>query len=290
VDRVAVHEQQNLEEQRRRKGLKMLVDIGTGTRLDVHQLGDGSAESLLMVGATAQPWQLWEPLAQAFSRRFRVVGYDHRGIGASERGEGAITVASLADDAMGVLDALEIERAHLLGWSLGSAVCQEAAIARPERVASLVLWGTWATTDAYQRALFTALRHPWATGDLAAALTVLALVFSPEFVNAPEMQARMAALLPAFPHNEVGMRAVAEQWDADLAHDSATRLAAISAPTLVVSGEHDLLTPPRHGQAVTDAIPSARVETLTGPGSSHALGLERAADFVPLVLGFLGQL
>jgi pimeloyl-ACP methyl ester carboxylesterase len=57
-------------------------------------------------------------------------------------------MATLAEDAVALLDALEIERANLLGWSLGSAVCQEVAIAHPDRVSGLVLWGTWATTDA----------------------------------------------------------------------------------------------------------------------------------------------
>jgi pimeloyl-ACP methyl ester carboxylesterase len=267
----------------------MHVEISTGTRLDVRQLGEPASDPLLMVCGTAQPWELWRPLALAFAQRFRVIGYDHRGIGGSGRGEGAMTVASLAEDAIALLDELDIERAHLLGWSLGSAVCQEVAIAEPARVAGLVLWGTWAATDSYQRALFTALRHPWATGDLEAALAVLALVFSPEFVNAPEFGAHMAPLLPAFPCTEAGMRAVVEQWDADLAHDTSRRLGEISAPTLVVAGAEDLVTPPRHGQAVADAIPEARIEIFTGPGSSHALGLERAAEFVPLVSGFLAR-
>ena len=113
------------------------------------------------------------------------------------------------------------------------------------------------------------MRHPWATGDFPTALGVLSLVFSPEFVNAPDAQARMAALAPAFPQTQEG------------------RLSAISAPTLVIAGEQDIITPPRHGQAVADAIAGARIETLFGPGSSHALGLERATEFVTLVLKFL---
>jgi pimeloyl-ACP methyl ester carboxylesterase len=264
-----------------------LVEIRTDTRLDVRQLGDQAAEPLVMAGATAQPFQLWEPLAHALAQAFRVIGFDYRGVGQSARGQGPVSMATLTEDAVALLDALEIERANLLGWSLGSAVCQEVAIAHPDRVSGLVLWGTWATTDAYQRALFSALRHPWATGDFPTALGVLSLVFSPEFVNAPDAQARMAALAPAFPQTQEGMQAVAEQWDADLAHNTAGRLSAISAPTLVIAGEQDIITPPRHGQAVADAIAGARIETLFGPGSSHALGLERATEFVTLVLKFL---
>ena len=57
----------------------------------------------------------------------------------------------------------------------------------------------------------------------------------------------------------------------------------------MIAGEQDLLTPPRRCQAVADAIPGARIETFTGPGSSHALAFERPEEFVPLVLGFLGE-
>ena len=265
----------------------MLLEIGPAP-LDVIRLGEGDVP-LLMVCATAQPWALWEPLAHAFAQHLPVIGYDQRGLGASQIGDQPVTAASLAADALGVLDALDVERAHLLGWSLGSAVCQELAIAHPERVAGLVLWGTWAATDAYQRALFSALRHPWSTGDLEAGLGLLALVFSPETVNAPEFASRMGALLPAYPRSPEGAAAIVAQWNADLAHDMRDRLAAISAPTLVVAGERDIVTPPSHGREVAGAIPGATLEVVSGPGSSHALGLERAAEFVPLVLGFLGR-
>ena len=258
-------------------------------RLDVRRLGEGGGEPLLMICATAQPWVIWEPLAQAFAAHVPVIGYDQRGLGASEVGAGPISAATLAADALSVLDAQDVARAHLLGWSLGSAVCQELAISHPERVASIVLWGTWAATDAYQYALMSALRHPWATGDLATALTVMALVFSRESVNVPGFAARMAAARPAFPQTAEGMQAVVDQWDVDLAHDVRDRLAQITAPALVVAGEHDMVTPAPHGRAVADAIPGAQFETLSGPGSSHALGLERASEFVPLVLAFLGR-
>ena len=265
----------------------MLLEIGPAP-LDVIRLGEGDMP-LLMVCATAQPWVLWEPLAQAFAQRVPVIGYDHRGLGASQIGDEPITAASLAADALGVLDSLDVERAHLLGWSLGSTICQELAISHPERVASLVLWGTWAATDAYQRALFSGLRHPWSTGDLATALGLLALIFSPETVNAPQFATRVGALLPAFPRSPEGLAAIVAQWDVDLAHDVRDRLGTISAPTLVMTGEHDIVTPPSHGREVADAIPGARLETFGGPCSSHAVGLERDVEFVPVVSAFLGR-
>jgi pimeloyl-ACP methyl ester carboxylesterase len=80
-----------------------------------------------------------------------------------------------------------------------------------------------------------------------------------------------------------------EQWDADLAHDTLDRLGDITAPTLVIAGEQDLLTPPWHGRQVAESIPGAKLHMFTGPGSSHALGVERAEEFLPLVQDFLAE-
>ncbi|WP_164701682.1 alpha/beta fold hydrolase [Modestobacter sp. KNN46-3] len=253
----------------------------------VQEYGDG--EPLLVINGTSQSLGFWVDLAQAWADTYRVITYDLRGMGGSERGAGEISVASLAADARGLLEALGVDRAHVLGYSLGSAVAQELALAVPERVASLVLYCTWGRTDGFQRAMLIGLAHPWRTGDLEAALGALGVAFSPQLLDSPEFGSLIGELLPLFPSTEQQIRTTAEQWDADLAHDTLDRLGGITAPTLVVAGEQDLLTPPWHGRQVAGAIPGARLEMFTGPGSSHALGTERGEEFVPLVAEFLGE-
>ena len=103
----------------------------------------------------------------------------------------------------------------------------------------------------------------------------------------PAAGAMMEAMLPAFPQNEAQMRVTTEQWDLDLLHDTLDRLGGITAPTMVVVGEQDLLTPPWQAKKDADAIPGARFELLTGPGSSHGLHLERPEDLLDLVTDFL---
>ncbi|MCZ2804906.1 alpha/beta fold hydrolase [Modestobacter sp. VKM Ac-2983] len=253
----------------------------------VQEYGEG--EPLLVVNGTSQSLGFWGDLVQVWAGSHRVVTYDLRGMGGTERGPGPFSIASLAADALGLLDALEIERTHVLGYSLGSAIAQELTLAAPERVTSLVLYCTWARSDGFQRALMTGLAHPWRTGDLPAALGALGVAFSPQLLDSPEFDTLIEELLPLFPSTPEQIRTTAEQWDADLAHDTLDRLGRITAPTLVIAGEQDLLTPPWHGRQVADAIPGARLEMFTGPGSSHALGVERAEDFVPLVGGFLAE-
>jgi pimeloyl-ACP methyl ester carboxylesterase len=119
-----------------------------------------------------------------------------------------------------------------------------------------------------------------------AALAALGLAFSPELLDSPEFGSMLEEFLPLLPQTEAQVHATAEQWHADEQHDTLDRLAGISAPTLVIAGEQDLLTPPWQCRAVAERIPGARYELLTGPGSSHALMMERAEEFITLVVEF----
>jgi pimeloyl-ACP methyl ester carboxylesterase len=196
-------------------------------------------------------------------------------------------MAGMAEDAAAVLDAVGVSRAHVLGWSLGSAVAQELALAAPEKVASLVLWGTWPVMDGFQASMLAALRHPWDTGDTQTAMAALGLAFSPELLNSPDFGAMMEQLLPYFPSTETAVRTTVEQFDADLAHNTAARLPGLDVPTLVIGGDQDLLTPPWQCAKVAELIPNAQLKIFSGPGSSHALGLERTEEFLAEVLPFV---
>src|SRR5262245_41435118 len=109
--------------------------IAGGVELDYEITGEG--EPLLLIMGTGGTVPLWAPTLPALAATHRVITFDNRGFGASTRGEGEIDMRLLADDAAGLLDALEVERAHVLGWSLGSATSQELAINHPDKVASL---------------------------------------------------------------------------------------------------------------------------------------------------------
>lgn len=258
-----------------------------GRTVAVQEYGEG--EPLLIVNGTTQSLGFWAQAAPVYAERHRVITWDLRGLGGSERGTGEMSVRSLAEDALALLDALGVQRAHVLGYSLGSAIAQEMALAAPDRVASLVLQCTWARGDGFQQAVLAGLAHPWRTGDVEVALAALGIAFSPELLASPEFPELVGQMLPLFPSTPAQVQATVEQWEADAGHDTLDRLPQITAPTLVLAGEQDLLTPHWHGKQVAEAIPGARFELFTGPGSSHALGDERAAEVLPLVLGFLAD-
>jgi pimeloyl-ACP methyl ester carboxylesterase len=266
---------------------QQFIAITDGVRLQVSSTGTG--DPLVLVCGTCQDHRMWGPLLPALAERYRVITYNHRGIGDSERGTGPITVTSLMEDLNALLEALDVKRAHLLGWSLGSAVLQELAIAYPQRVASQVLAFTWGRSSAFQASLWPILAHPWRTGDRAVAIAGMGLAFSPELLESAQFGPVMAQFEPLFPRTPSQIATAAEQWDADLGHDALDQLPRISAPTLVVAGELDLMTPPALGRAVAEAIPGARYELLTGSGASHAAPLERPQEVADLVLDFLGE-
>ena len=261
------------------------IPVRTGITMNYEITGSG--EPLLLIMGTTGSIPLWGGFRTALEAKYQVIAFDNRGLGGSERGEGALSVASMAEDASALLEALEIPRAHVLGWSLGSAIAQELALAHPDQVASAVMYATWAGCDGYQRSLLSALRLPYVHRDFENAMVATGLAYSPEMLDRPDLAELMAPSIPALPQTEEQMQVTVEQWDADLAFDSLDRIPTITAPTLVIVGEQDLLTPPRQAKKVADAIPGARFELVTGPGSSHALHVERPDELLTIATEFL---
>jgi len=112
----------------------------TGVTLDYEVHGEG--DPLLLIVGTSGSMLLWGELIPRLAEQYQVIAFDNRGLGGSDRGEGAITVASMAEDTSALLEALDVPQAHVMGWSLGSAVLQELALAHPEQVASAVMYAT----------------------------------------------------------------------------------------------------------------------------------------------------
>lgn len=263
------------------------IPVRTGTTLNYEVTGAG--DPLLLIMGTSGSIPLWGELVPRLAQTHEVIALDNRGLGGSDRGTGPITVASLAEDASALLEALEIPRAHVLGWSLGSAAVQELALAHPDQVASALLYATWARCDGFQRSVLSALRLPYVHRDMESALATAGLAFSPQLLDHPDFAEMLAPMLPAFPQNEEQMQVTVEQWDADLVHDTLDRLGAVTAPTLVVVGEQDLLTPPWQAKKVAEAIPGAQFELVPGPGSSHGMHIERPEDLTKIFADFLGE-
>lgn len=254
---------------------------------EVH--GDGPPLVLLMgIGYDSSLWTLAQ--VPALSTEFRVVLMDNRDAGRSSRAGHPYRIADMADDVAGLLDALGIHRSHLLGLSMGGLIAQEFALRHPGRLDRLVLTGTGAAParsaiDPIEIWSWVKANDP--AGDVFGAQQFVSL-FSTAFLRNSDAVRDTAKMLASNPY-PMDSEAYARQAEAYLQFDARERLGAIRAPTLVVVGEQDLLTPPWVAREVADAIPGARFEVIRGAGSSHVVPIERPDDFNRLVSDFLAD-
>jgi 3-oxoadipate enol-lactonase len=249
--------------------------------------GEGSPLVLVMgIGYDATLWGLYQ--VPFFSDYFQTIVFDNRDVGRSSQATEAYTIADMADDVAGLLDGLGIERAHILGLSMGGMIGQEFAIRHPERLNKLVLTGTSA---APARAKFDPI-SVWSfvkTHDpegITFAAQQFLWLFSESFRRNHQAVDQTLQMLASNP-NPVSAAAYQRQAAAYIKHDALNRLGQVTAPAIVIAGEQDRLTPPWICREVADSIPNARFQLIEGDGSSHVLPLERPNDFNRAVLSFL---
>lgn len=240
--------------------------------------------AVLLIAGLGDPAEAWAFQLDELATAHRVVAFDNRGAGRSALPSGPLTVASMADDAREVMDAVGFETAHVVGFSGGSVIAQELALRHADRVATMTLVGTWAAGDALFRAMADAWR--WMATHAPSARAFYEAFFCWVYTPAAHASGFVAAVVEealAFPHPQP-VEAFLRQLDAFVAHDARDRLPTLAVPTLVVAGGLDLICPPRLGRVVADAIPGARFELL--PDAAHQPFQEAPDEFHALLRGF----
>lgn len=246
----------------------------------------GAGEPLLLVHGLGYARWGWEPVADGLAERFLVCLLDNRGIGESDAPPGPYTAQAMAEDALAVLDAAAIERAHVVGTSLGGIVAQELALGFPERVSRLVLVCTTpggpAAYPMPERTVALLAQAPaLPPGERLRRLVENALSGQAARTR-PELVERILAHRLAAPQDPAAWQA---QAAAGAAFDALDRLGGIRAPTLVLHGTDDAVVDPRNAELLAARIPRARREWLVGAG--HLLFWEQPQRFVRLVSDFL---
>ncbi|MEO9323917.1 alpha/beta hydrolase [Nocardioides sp. C4-1] len=255
---------------------EQLVDVADGYRLWVGTTGDRDRPPLLLImGANASG--LWWPdrLVDLLAARHRVIRYDHRDTGRSTHAfdERPYPLTALADDALAVLDALDVDRTHAVGMSLGGTLLQVLLVDRPERFRSATLLGTPALDDVDAPGPTEAMLELWgAMGEQR----------TPDDERAWQVEHWRALNGGQLPFDlaefEALERRVAEHRGtavAATAHALADQsgldrdLGAIETPVLVVEAPADPVAPPPTATRAAARIPGARLEVV--PGLGHAL-------------------
>lgn len=249
-----------------------LVRVGRGVgaaRLHVERSGTG--EPLLWITGFAISSEVFASGIDRYTGSFDCIRYDNRGAGRSPAPWRPTSIPELAADAVHLLDALGVDSAHVYGLSMGGMVAQEMAIRFPHRVRALVLG---ATSHGGPRAVLPSPRVAAALGTRGApaqlrARLVARALFSER--HRSEHAAEVAGHLRALATHPSSVRGVLSHLTASTWHDTRARLHRIVAPTLVLHGGADELTPVANARLLADAIPDATLEVLPGVGHGYLL-------------------
>jgi 3-oxoadipate enol-lactonase len=242
-----------------------VVDAG-GTRLSYERAGSGPP-LLLIMGMSGTTLSWGEPFVGALRGDFETVVYDHRGVGESSPMEEPFTIAQLAEDAAGLMDALELDAAHVMGISMGGMVAQELALAHPERIETLTLGCTYCggegslltSPEVIQR-----LAESMTSGDRERALRT-AWEVNVSAAYAADAEA-YAAFVERGKQRAVAVPVIMAQMQAIMAHDTQARLSQLTMPTQIAHGTDDLMLPVGNAHLMVEQMPDAGLEIFEGVG------------------------
>jgi pimeloyl-ACP methyl ester carboxylesterase len=259
-----------------------LIDV-RDIQLDYERSGNREGPPLLLImGMSGTSLHWGEPFLDLLRADFDVIAYDHRGVGASTPLDGPITTREMADDAAGLLAALGLDDAHVLGISMGGMIAQELALNHAKRIRTLTLGCTYCGGEGSALASeqdLSGLVEAMGSGDRERALRAgweinvsAAMAADDEaYAKFRDIAMRRAVALPV----------IMQQMQACAAHDTNERLPQVGAPTLVIHGTEDRLLPVQNGKLIASRIPGAQLEIFDGVG--HLFFWERPERSAELV-------
>jgi 3-oxoadipate enol-lactonase len=248
----------------------------------------GKGEPLVLIYGYIGHSGLWFRQIPILSKKYRVIAFDNRGVGRSDKPDIPYTMAMMAGDIAGLLDIMGIDTAHIFGISMGGMIAQHFALNYPQRVISLILGcTTCGGVHSIQpkpeslAALFDFERMKRNPEEFVR--QVMPFCFSQEFINKnPDIvEKRVAKQLeyPTPPHGAT------RQAAAIMGHDTYELLPEIKLPTLVIAGDNDRLIPVENSRILASRIPKAELVIIKGAG--HEFFIEDAEEANKIVLGFL---
>lgn len=260
------------------------VHATDGKRIHYEVTGKSGATPVLMIQGLGASKNAWNLQRIAMATRFRIISFDNRGAGRSDKPAEPFTLEQMADDAIAVLDAAGIDTAHVVGASMGGVISQIVAVKFPHRVRSLTLVCTACRNHPWRQELL----QTWAKtaadkGMIEVGKVAAQWVMSPRsfrrLVPAFTWMGPLAALRPR--HSFVS------QIDAILntREDLVDQLSTITAPTMVIVGNQDILTPRGDSEEIAERIPNAELVVIAG--AAHGLMMEHSSTFNRILIEFL---
>ena len=244
----------------------------------------GEGDWLVLIGGYASSnWQSWGSMLTELAKSYRVLAFDNRGIGGSDVPDYPYSVQMLAHDTLGLMDHLGIERARILGKSMGGAIAQCVALEQPRRVISLAMTSTTARLGNRSKKMVQWWMDSARDSGFAALFPgELTYFYTAEYYDAhPEAIARAEQALISVHRPLTGFL---HMGHALIHHDTWDRLGEITMPVLLLCGADDMITPARHCEEMARRMPNAVVHII--PNALHGVMSEHPETF-QLVVDFL---
>jgi pimeloyl-ACP methyl ester carboxylesterase len=245
----------------------------------------GSGEPLIMIMGYSGTMDLWDTrLVNQLAKQYRVIIFDNRGMGNTTSSDKEYAIRLFANDTAGLLDALGIKKAHVLGWSMGTNIAQEFTLDYPEKVDKLILYagdtgGKEALPPAPQD--IAALTNMTGT-DRERGERLFGELFPPAWLKEnPDPSKYFPKVSSMSPAENVRRQAAAMMtWNGTY-----SRLPALKQPLLLITGDQDVLTPPANSFVIAGQVPHSWVVRMRGGG--HGLMYQYPDAFAGIVLTFL---
>jgi len=257
------------------------VPLRDGANIAVTTQGNGDA--LLCISGLGGTASFWNPCFTALASKYQTISLDQRGIAHSTRGSAPCTIDQLAADCFAVLDACSISAAKIIGHSTGGCIAQTMALAQPERVAAIVLSGTWARPNRYMQELFKLRLGLLQSNPLEYASSAAFLSYESTWLNA-NWSIYESALASA-PIEAPAQHIIQERIHALMAFDRKDELKQLKMPCLVLGACDDLMIPSFLQEELAQAIPGSELQIFNHGG--HFFPLSRKEGFIHTVLKWL---
>lgn len=252
-----------------------------GNGIELYYEVHGKGEPLLLIMGLGHNSLSWEKSLPALSNQFQVIIFDNRGTGRSSRPESDYSMEQMADDAISVLDAVNVESAHIYGVSMGGMIAQRLALNYPNRVKSLILGctspgGTHQVQPEASVMMNLLSRASIPTTPLEAARASLPIIFSQDFISTHQDSIteyiNTLIQIPTPPHGFM------HQLQAILQHNTYEELENLSIPTLIIHGDADRLVPLPNGKLLAESIKGAELFIVPGAGHLYMMEAEKMVD------------
>jgi 3-oxoadipate enol-lactonase len=254
---------------------------------EIHYQDVGDGFPIVFIHGLAGDMSAWEPQVNTLKNRYRCITFDNRGAGRSTQRDEPITTMDMARDTLGIMDALDVTRAHVVGRSMGGAIAQHVALLRSSAVQSLVLCASFARLDPIGERVLTLMRQvlEWRGNWVDHAAHSVPHFISPSFFNEyPDVVAEIEALIAS---TDRLPECYVRQNHACLQHDVLDRLGSITQPTLIMAGGRDPICSMTATRWMGDRLPAAR--TVIFEESSHFFLIEESERFMQTLTAWLDE-